>query len=183
MVTGEPDRAPRTANLLGAAALACGDRVRGSAAAAAGSSTSGAAAVVTLSAYPGLGVTELGRRVGLSQPAAARMVDGLAAAGLVERRTGSGRGVEVWPTRRGRAAAAKALRARDAALGDLVERLAPDDRAALGRGLEALLSLLFDDVGSEDLLCRLCDRSACLADDQVCPVGQAARTRQGCADC
>ncbi len=61
----------------------------------AGIGPSGAAAVVALAGTPGLSVTELGRGVGLSQPAAARMVDALEKAGsgrpLPRRRTG-GRG-------------------------------------------------------------------------------------------
>jgi DNA-binding IclR family transcriptional regulator len=44
---------------------------------------------------PDLGVTGLGRRVGLSQPAAARMLDTLAAAGLARRTPGPGRTVPV----------------------------------------------------------------------------------------
>src|SRR5918992_1458536 len=62
----------RTANLLGATALAVTDLVLAGATAAAGTSGSGAAALVLLRATPGLSVTELGRRVGLTQPAAAR---------------------------------------------------------------------------------------------------------------
>ncbi|MFC7743116.1 MarR family transcriptional regulator [Nocardiopsis composta] len=77
----------RTANLLGATALAVNDVALAGATKAAGVSASGAAALVTLSAAPGLSVTELGRRVGLTQSAAARMVDSLENAGLVERRS------------------------------------------------------------------------------------------------
>lgn len=73
--------AARTANLLGATALAVTDLALAGVARAAGTSTSGAAALVVLVASPGLSVTELGRRVGLSQPAAARMVDSLQAGG------------------------------------------------------------------------------------------------------
>jgi MarR family transcriptional repressor of emrRAB len=76
----------RTANLLGAAALALTDLMLTGATAAACTSASGAAALVVLSADPGLSVTELGRRVGLTQSAAARMVESLEHRGLVERR-------------------------------------------------------------------------------------------------
>ncbi|HEY7483916.1 MAG TPA: MarR family winged helix-turn-helix transcriptional regulator [Streptosporangiaceae bacterium] len=170
----------RTANLLGAAALTIADRLRDSAAAAAGTSASGTAALITLVGYPGLGVTELGARVGLSQPAAARMIDGLVALGLVERRAGStGRSVAIHPTRRGRAAAERALRAREGELTSAIERLPADERAALTRALERVLYGLFDRPGSEHVVCRLCDRGACLSAGQACPVGQAARDRGG----
>ena len=76
----------RLANLLGATALALVDLTLGEATKAAGVSSSSAAALVSLAARPGVSVTELGRRVGLTQPAAARMVDSLEADGLVERR-------------------------------------------------------------------------------------------------
>jgi DNA-binding MarR family transcriptional regulator len=170
----------RTVNLLGAAALTIADRMRERAAAAAGTSVSGAAALITLVSYPDLAVTELGARIGLSQPAAARMVDGLAARGLVERRPGStGRSVSVHLTRRGRSAAGRALRAREAALVSVVGRLAPDEREKLTRALEKVLYGLLDAPGSEHVLCRLCDRGACLGEGRPCPVGQAARERGG----
>lgn len=171
------DGVARTANLLGAAALTCADRLRAAAAEAAGTSTSGAAALVTLTTEPGIGVTELGAQIGLSQPAAARMVDALAARGLVARRAKKGRSVGVELTRSGRAAAQHALRARLSELGRLVEGLDTDEHDALTRGLEKLLARLFDDVGSEYVLCRLCDRATCTAGGAPCPVGQAARAR------
>jgi DNA-binding MarR family transcriptional regulator len=100
----------RTANLLGATALAVTDLALGGATAAAGVSGSGAAALVVLCADPGISVTELGRRVGLTQSAAARMVDALAARGLVERRPTLGKWVAVHPTTAGRAASASSTR-------------------------------------------------------------------------
>ncbi|WP_460352193.1 MarR family transcriptional regulator [Actinoallomurus acanthiterrae] len=73
-------------------------------------------ALVVLSGSPGLGVTELGRRVGLSQPAAARMVDSLEGHGLALRRATSGRSVAVdlTPGRRRRRAADPLLPRRSA---------------------------------------------------------------------
>lgn len=168
----------RTANLLGAAALTGADRVRETTAEAAGTSSSGAAALVTLETYGGLGVTELGKRVGLSQPAAARMVDALSEQGLVERRRASGRSVGVWLTRCGRTAVGKMLKARSRALVRLVQGLEPQQQEALRAGLKALLPVLFDHAASEHVVCRLCDRDACVADGSVCPVGQAARSHE-----
>lgn len=148
------------------------------AARAAGTSTSGAAALVVLTASPGLGVTELGRRVGLSQPAAARMVDSLQAAGLVARRPGPGREVRVSPTPAGRLAASRLLAARGEPLHDLVSVLDDDEQRALADLLGKLLTHLYARVRSSELLCRLCDRASCTT-GATCPVGQAERDRAG----
>jgi MarR family transcriptional repressor of emrRAB len=168
----------RTANLLGAAALAVADLALADATAAAGTSTSGAAALVVLAAAPGLGVTELGRRVGLSQSAAARMVDSLEAAELVRRQPVSGRSVRVELTPAGRTAADDLLAGRGAVLRDAVDALDPDEQRALGGLLAKVLVRLYGRIGSADLMCRLCDRPACVTGAR-CPVGQAERDRSG----
>jgi DNA-binding MarR family transcriptional regulator len=175
MHDGSPDEL-RTANLLGAAALAVTDLVLAGATAAAGTSSSGAAALVVLHAAPGLSVTELGRRVGLTQSAAARMVESLEQRGLVQRQPTLGRWVAVQPTAAGAAAAESLLDARGGRLTALVRRLPAADREALARVLERLLSTVYGEVRSSERVCRLCDRGACTA-DAVCPVGQAERDR------
>lgn len=166
----------RTANLLGAAALALTDLMLSSAIRAGEVSASGAAALVVLSTSDGLSVTELGRRVGLSQPAAARMVDGLDARGLVQRRKGIGRTVSVQLTDEGRRAAERLLAGRADPLVDVVGALDESDQVRLAGLLEALLTDLHDQVGSSARICRLCDRAACVA-DATCPVGAAERAR------
>ena len=128
----------RTANLLGATALAVTDLALTGATAAAGVSGSGAAALVVLGADPGISVTELGRRVGLTQSAAARMVDALEGRGLVERRPTLGKWVAVHPTDAGRAAAADLLDARGDRLVAIVDTLPAADQEALARVLELL---------------------------------------------
>jgi MarR family transcriptional regulator, negative regulator of the multidrug operon emrRAB len=165
----------RTANLLGAAALAVTDLAVTGAAKAAGISTSGAAALVVLSASPGLSVTELGRRVGLSQPAAARMVDALQSGGLAERRRGSGRQVSVTATAAGARTARSVLAARGGPLGELVDVLDDEERETLDALLVRLLTRLHGEAGDADLLCRLCDRAGCVRGGAVCPVGRAER--------
>jgi MarR family transcriptional repressor of emrRAB len=167
----------RAANLLGAAALTLTDLMLDDVAAAAGVGQSGSAALVVLSWSPGLSVTELGRRVGLSQPAAARMADGLETAGLVQRRAGSGRAVSVHPTRAGRQAARRLLAARSQPLGAVIAELDESDQRALTELLEKILTRLYARVGSADLVCRLCDRAAC-TDDTACPVGAAERAME-----
>lgn len=169
----------RPGNLLGAAALTISDRLTRAAAQSAGVSVSGAAALVTLLTSRGTGVTELGSRIGLSQPACARMLDQLAARGLVERRPGGGRKVAVTLTEAGGEAARRALAARRRELDGLTGRLTTEQREALTTALEPLLDALFDEVRSEYVLCRLCDRGGCVRGGRTCPVGAAARARGG----
>jgi DNA-binding MarR family transcriptional regulator len=171
--------ATRTANLLGAAALAVTDLVLTGATAAAGTSSSGAAALVVLAADPGISVTELGRRIGLTQSAAARMVDALEARGLVERRPTVGKWVAVHPTDAGSAAAADLLDARGGRLTALVGTLDPHDQEALAGLLDRLLRALYGEIGSSERVCRLCDRACCTGAGAVCPVGQAERDSAG----
>lgn len=164
----------RTANLLGAAALAVTDLTLAAAAGVAGLGQSAAAALVGLRVSPGLSATELGRRIGLSQPAAARMLDSLVAAGLVRRERGAGRMVPVRLTAHGARTADALLVARAEPLAELVGELDEADRSDLDRVLATLLARLYRRVGITDLLCRLCDRSACTRRAQ-CPVGAEAK--------
>lgn len=166
----------RTANLLGATALAVTDRTVGGAARSAGVSASGAAALVVLSATPGISVTELGRRVGLSQPAAARMLDALEAAGLAERRPGVGRWVTAELTPEGRSAVGDLLAARGEPLTTMLGALDADEQETLGCLLAKLLTALYEESGESQRLCRLCDRKACMTGGE-CPVGAAERAR------
>lgn len=163
-----------TTNLLGATALAVNDLALAGAARSAGVSASGAAALVVLSTSPDVGVTELGRRVGLSQSAAARMVDSLETAGLVTRCPGTGRWVTVGLTAAGRRLARELLTARDAPLARLLDALDDEENATLATLLAKLLTRAYGEVGDAGLLCRLCDRQACTT-EATCPVGQAER--------
>jgi MarR family transcriptional regulator, negative regulator of the multidrug operon emrRAB len=169
----------RTANLLGATALAVTDVTLGSATRAANLSPSGAAALVSLTAHPGLSVTELGRRVGLTQSAAARMVDGLEADGLVERRPSPliKRVTMVLPTRTGRQTARRLLAARNSPLTDALDVLDEKEQQVLGDLLGKLLSRLYEQVGDAQYMCRLCDRKCCTTHGR-CPVGDAERQHQ-----
>ena len=167
----------RAANLLGATALSLTDLMVSGVTGTAGVSASGGAALVILSTVPGLTVTELGRRVGLSQSAAARMVDSLEAAGHVTRSTGPGRWVTVQLTASGRRAARDLLTARGAALAGVLAALNEDEQEELALLLARLLTRLHGEIRSSEVICRLCDRAACTA-DAVCPVGQAERDRQ-----
>jgi DNA-binding MarR family transcriptional regulator len=166
----------RTANLLGATALAVSDLALARLRRSVGVSASAAGALVVLVGEPNIGVTELGRRIGLSQSAAARMLDSLELADLAKRRPADGRGVSVAVTSAGRRAAARLLAAREEVLTGLLSELDPAEQEMLAGLLAKLLARLYAQVGSSELLCRLCDRTRCTS-HAVCPVGQAERDR------
>lgn len=170
--------ATHTANLLGASALAITDQMLTRVTESVTLSASGASALVVLRATPGLSVTELGRRVGLSQSAAARMVDSLEGDRLVERRPGVGRWVSVHLTASGRAAARRLLVARGDPLIEMVAVFDEAEQRQLRQLLTKLLPRLYENVANADLLCRLCDRAVCTT-DAVCPVGAAERESRG----
>ncbi|GAB2698701.1 MarR family winged helix-turn-helix transcriptional regulator [Nocardia thraciensis] len=167
----------RVSNLLGATALAVNDKMIREVTAATRLSPSASASLVVLRAAGPIGVTELGRRVGLTQSAATRALDSLEGAGLV-RRTRTGRDRTVALTGAGRRQAAAALRARVEWLAALTAALDEDERQSLDRLLGKILTRIYDDLPAAALLCRLCDRQAC-THDGVCPVGQAERDRSG----
>lgn len=167
----------RACNLLGAAALTISDLMLAGAVTAAGVSASAAAAVVVLSTEPGLSVTALGRRIGLSQPAATRMVDTLAAHGLIERDATSARSVSVRLTAEGARMAGRILRSREEQLARIVGGLSGSEQQTLVGLLGKLLAGAYAERPDAARLCRLCDRACCVAGGQVCPVGQAERTK------
>ncbi|WP_329288202.1 MarR family winged helix-turn-helix transcriptional regulator [Streptomyces pseudovenezuelae] len=165
----------RTANLLGAATLALSDVVVAKATRAAGTSSSGTAALVVLSTDPGLSVTELGRRVGLSQSAAARMVSGLESQGLVHKEASWGAWVRLRLSDPGEQAAHTLLACRGEVLRQALGNLDDGEREQLGELLSKLLTGLYRQPGDAEKMCRLCDRSACVEGGRSCPVGQADR--------
>ncbi|WUI01717.1 MarR family transcriptional regulator [Spirillospora sp. NBC_00431] len=165
-------------NLLGAASLAVTDLVLARATGAGRVSASGAAALIVLADAPGLGVTELGRRVRLTQSAAARMVDGLEAAGLARRGRGEGRAVHVRLTPAGEDAVRDMLAARGTPLAGVLDVLDAGERETFTALLAKLLTRLYAEIGDADVMCRLCDRRRCVA-GAVCPVGQAERDAAG----
>lgn len=178
----------RLANLLGATALNVADLVAEAHRKGAALGDSASAALLTLDEFPGLAVTTLGRYIGLSQPAAARMVDGLVQRGLVERRAGTGRAVAVHLTPEGEREAARILDRRKGALHPILAPLDPAERVALEALLEKILHAVHDraewaervpDDALGELLCRLCDRAACIREGAACPVTQAGSLAGG----
>src|SRR5829696_3584585 len=127
---GDPQA--RTANLLGALALevlGAQERAIGD---ALGQRGAAAGALVTIHKYPDRSVEELREPLRLSQPGAARLVDRLVRSGWVERAgPGGRRGLQLRLTPAGDEMFDRLLRARRAALDELLEPLADADREQL----------------------------------------------------
>lgn len=152
----------RVDQLLGVAALAAIDRLRGAVAAVPGVGEAEAGALVHLQAWPGCSVGDLAGVIGRSQPAAVRLVDRLVARGLVKRRAGADRRtIALVLTPAGARAADAVLMARASALSALLDGLSSDERDALERLLEGVVAGIADDRRAALHACRLCDRGAC----------------------
>jgi MarR family transcriptional regulator, negative regulator of the multidrug operon emrRAB len=164
----------RGQNLLGAFVLEVAGRIRHETEEAIGHSGATAAALVTIAQFPGRTVEELRRAIGLSHPAAVRVVDRLAGAGLVER-TPAGRGpaVALTATAAGRRKARQILDIRQKILAEALPALSGEEERVLTGVLQRALAHLAD--SPDPVICRLCDTGRCRRAD--CPVmeRQAAR--------
>ena len=167
----------RQSNLLGALAVAVGDRLQAAVVAEGERGGQAPAALAVLAQQSGLGIEGLRHQLGLSQPATVRLVDALVADGLAVRRPGHDRrSVEVRLTRGGRARAEAVLSARRAVLDDALATLTAPERARLERLLEKVLAGFTDDRLEAELLCRLCDLGACPL--VTCPVEQSVEAAE-----
>ena len=157
----------RQQNMLGAFVLAVADQIRAETEAAVGHTGASAAALVTIAQFPGGTVEELRRSVGLSHPAAVRVVDRLVEQRLVKRsRSGPGPAVALTVTANGTKRARKILDVRRKVLRDALPDMSQADSKALTRVLERGLANLAD--ADEPIVCRLCDKGRCRRAD--CPV-------------
>ena len=164
----------RTANLLGALALALSDRMTEETETRAEHGAAAPAALVSVGVDPGLSVGALAQTVGLTHSATVRLVDRLARDGLVERRGGmDGRSVGLHLTRRGAARRRALLKGRHQVLSEALAALPAGDQAALVPLIEALLGAMTRDRQQADHMCRLCDEDVC--PETTCPVEAAAR--------
>jgi DNA-binding MarR family transcriptional regulator len=166
----------RLANLLGVTALTTTDRLRAAVERDLGQGGSSPAALVHLQAYPGEPVEALRRVLGVSQPAAVRIVDRLAAEGLVERRPGPNRRtLALHLTDAGDRAARELLGRRTESLRSLLDALDLGEQAALEPLLERLVAALADDRPQAVRVCRLCDRPSCTS-GPGCPLDHTTAT-------
>jgi MarR family transcriptional regulator, negative regulator of the multidrug operon emrRAB len=166
-------RRTRQANLFGAAALAVCDRLDEALVHGDSRNLNRVAALVHVRLRPGRTIEFLARVLGLSHSATVRLVDGLEADRLIQRRGGAdGRSLALYPTRRGERAAVEALRERTRTLDEALAPLTPAERRRLTALLEKLLAAWAGDRRSARHTCRLCDFPACTR--PFCPVDEAA---------
>ena len=132
-------------------------------------SPSSAAILLWLHHWAPIGVVELARVVGLTQPACTRALDKLVGRGLVERTMLSGKEVRLSPTPRGRAQARRLLQRRQQACGALLQALSTDEQAQFARLASKLLQAPVTDRAYARTVCRFCDHAVC--DGPACPIG------------
>jgi MarR family transcriptional regulator, negative regulator of the multidrug operon emrRAB len=166
----------RDANLLGALSLAVSERLETATSAAAAHGGSGPAALAALETFlGGSSIDTMRKPLGLTHSAAVRLVDRLAAAGLVTRAAGEdGRSVAVFLTPAGRCAAAQVQEGRMLALTNVLAALDAAEREQLTRLVEKLLAGLTSGRADARHICRLCDAGACGHEEGRCPVTRAA---------
>lgn len=161
----------RADNILGALALALSDTVLRGVEAEAPEPGQAASAIALLRHEPGMPIERLRRALALSHPGAVRLVDRLAARGLIERRPSSGdrRAVALHLTPAGEQSCTAILSARFERLEGALDILGATDRLALERLAEKLLIGIVRDVDHAYSVCRLCDVDACVD----CPVARS----------
>jgi MarR family transcriptional regulator, negative regulator of the multidrug operon emrRAB len=168
--------AARDANLLGALVLAVSERVEHAAREAAAHGGAAPAALVALASFlDGSSIDTLRRPLGLTHSAAVRLVDRLAAAGLVTREAGEdARSVAVFLTPAGHRAAEQVQQSRMEALSRVLDALSPGEREQLSALHERLLDSLTSGRTDARHICRMCDSHACGHHEARCPVTRAA---------
>lgn len=120
----------------------------------------------------------LAKVLGLTHSGAVRLVDRLAAAGLVTREAGGdSRTAAVAMTADGEELARVVTDARARVLQDALAALSLEDCDALDALLGAVLAGLVREPGATRWICRLCDTDACGRSTGQCPVAREARRR------
>lgn len=164
----------RTLNLLGALALSLVDALDAAVAENAGGGGGAPAALVTLGVEPGISINALRQILSLSHPGTVRLVDRLAAQGLVERRAGAdGRTLALFLTAAGQERRTAILTERRQQLQTAISTLTAADRAQLTQLLEKMLAAMTTSELRSFAICRLCEEEVCPA--ECCPVEQTYR--------
>lgn len=154
------------ANKLGALGAMIRDRTEAS---LIGLSHSAAAVLSMLHFKPGLTTTELADIVGVSQPNAVRLIDGLERQALIERGKPEGRVTPLTLTEAGHAQVKELHTLRLAALDDLLSALQADERRHFASMLDTILAGATTSRAFAKTACRLCEHDLC--GPQVCPIG------------
>jgi DNA-binding MarR family transcriptional regulator len=156
----------RLENIWGAITLATVDKMEQAFAAETGRGPSAVAAITQIGIEPGLSIERLRRIVALSHSATVRLVDQLAAEGLVRRETSSGtdkRARSLYLTDEGEALFEKAKAARRRVAEAALDRLSGKERQNLITIIEKMFPALVGPGDDELVVCRFCE------DGSVCP--------------
>ncbi|WP_160113668.1 MarR family winged helix-turn-helix transcriptional regulator [Phyllobacterium salinisoli] len=164
----------RTANLLGALALAVTDEFYLAIRKRTSGGPSEAAALVKIATWPNETIDSLSRILRLSAAGTTRLVDRLVREGLVRREVSDAdrRERRLSATEAGRARVAAILAARRDVLDRALSQLEAQDWNVLEQLLERMLTVMTSDRETCDHTCRLCDLDDCPPD--ICPVEKAA---------
>jgi DNA-binding MarR family transcriptional regulator len=187
-VSQTPSSRKHAANALGALSLVVADRMNTAVEPIAALGPSAPAALAAMREFiDGGSVTQLSSVLGLTHSGTVRLVDRLAAEGLVERTEAQdGRAVSVVLTRSGRRAAARILQEREKSLATALSVLSPDEIDNLAAALDTMLTTVTLARAEErsarandrpqPWLCRLCDVAACGRSEGNCPVNNVVTT-------
>jgi DNA-binding MarR family transcriptional regulator len=159
----------RDLNVIGAFALALADDFRNAMEDLAEGNESACAAVIVIGQESGLSVDRLSKILKLSQPGTVRLIDRLAEAKLVERRTGTDRrSVALRLTDAGKRQVKSLLIGRQHALVQALRGLDAWERSTLTAIASKVLRGLEHGEVECDRRCRLCDDHSC--PDETCPM-------------
>ena len=166
----------RTTNLLGALALGLADAVVAVARREVQEGGPSGAALCAIAHEPGLSIERLRRALALSHPGAVRLIDRLAAEGMIERRPARDRrAVALHLTTPGAQRVRKIMAERRRALAAAVAALSPRERRVLAPLLAKMLRALPQTDAHALAICRFCEGDAC----DPCPVGEGLEERAG----
>jgi MarR family transcriptional regulator, negative regulator of the multidrug operon emrRAB len=161
----------RLENLWSAISLATVDKIEQAFAARIGRGPSMVAALLQIGLEPGLSIERLRRIVALSHSAAVRLIDQLAAEGLVKRQVSAGadkRARALYLTEEGQTLFDAATVARRRVAEAALERLSEKERQSLVAIIEKMFPALVGPGDDELVVCRLCDETVCPF--ERCPV-------------
>ncbi len=159
----------RDLNVIGAFTLALADDFKGAMQDLAEGNESACSALIVIGQESGLSVDRLSKILRLSQPGTVRLVDRLAEAKLVERKTGGDRrSVALRLTDAGKRQVKSLLVGRRHALSQALRGLDDWERSTLTVIASKVLRGLEHSQVECDRRCRLCDDAAC--PDDTCPI-------------
>ena len=159
----------RDLNVIGAFALALADDFKSAMQDLAEGNESTCAALIVIGQESGLSVDRLSKILRLSQPGTVRLIDRLAEARLVERKTGSDRrSVALRLTDAGKRQVKSLLVGRQHALVQALRDLDPGERQVLAAIADKVLRGVNHTPVECDRRCRLCDDGTC--PDETCPM-------------